>query len=216
MTDTNDVVFVDVETNDSSINLSGASDRVGVMWDTESLGLDSGTIVWDIAFIAFDLDDPEVILREANEHLPLKPQADLNRGIELSWLPYLLKMPVEHQEILIRNIDGEFQELLSLVTSVMRKYQQVTQGRTVENWFARPQHDIPLIQSLLRNLGMELPWAYDSVNDLRTLMNEAQMSARDPETKALGKGLLLHGARSDCLYQIRCLSEARRRLRSNI
>lgn len=190
--------------------------RVGIMWDTESLGLNNTTIVYDLAFVAFDLDDPETILREANEHLPLKPQALLDRRIDVDWLPFFLKMGAAKQKIIIDNINGDMDELLALIRSVLRKYQQTAEGVYVENWFARPQHDIPLIQSLLRNCGEELPWAYDTVNDLRTLMNQANMSPRADDTKALAHGLTLHTARGDCLYQIRCYVEALRRLRSSV
>lgn len=189
--------------------------RIGIMWDTESLGLNSTTIIYDVAFIAFDLDDPDTILKDVNEHLPLKPQALLDRRVDVDWLPFFAKMGEAKQKVILDNIEGDMDELLALIRSVLRKFQQVTEGVIYECWFARPQHDIPLIQSLLRNCGEELPWTYDTVNDLRTLMNLAGMSARSPETKELAQGLTLHTARGDCLYQIRCMVEANRRLRSS-
>lgn len=203
------------ESNEDQIVGAPSVKRVGIMWDTESLGLNSTTIVYDIAFVAFDLDDPETILRDVNEQLPLTPQGLLDRRIDIGWLPFFAKMGEAKQKVILDNIIGDMDELLALIRSVLRKFTQVTDGVEYECWFARPQHDIPLIQSLLRNCGEELPWAYDTVNDLRTLMNLAGMSARAPETKALAHGLTLHTARGDCLYQIRCLVEANRRLRSS-
>jgi hypothetical protein len=191
--------------------------RMGLMWDTESLGLPSGTMIYDIGFVAFDLDDPDTIVKDVNEHLPLRPQAKLGRFVDVDWLPYFLKMGPAKQKVILDNIDGDMDELLALIRSILRKYQQVTEGVPhVENWFARPQHDIPLIQDLLQSCGEKLPWPYDSVNDLRTLMNQAGMSARDPKTKELAHGLTLHTARGDCLYQIRCYVEAQRQLRSSV
>ncbi len=190
--------------------------RVGIMWDTESLGLPHNSIVYDLAFVAFDLDDPETIIRDVNEHLPLAPQELMDRRVGVSYLPFFARLPASSQATIIDNIPGDLDELLAMIRSVNRKYQMVSDGVYVENWFARPQHDIPLIESLFRNCGEKLPWAYDTVNDLRTLMNQAGMSARDPQVKALGSDLVLHTARGDCLYQIRCYAAAQVKLRSSV
>jgi hypothetical protein len=187
--------------------------RVGVMWDTESLGLPANSMVRELAFIAFDLDDPETTIKEVEEFFPLEVQEDLNRPISISTVAWLLDQPKDVQQGIKANIKGDFDELQALVRSIGRKYRQVIESANeVENWFARPQHDVPMIESLFRACGEPLPWHYSTVNDLRTLMNQAGIPIRSPELESLKKGLILHTARGDCLFQIRCYAEARRRL----
>jgi hypothetical protein len=182
--------------------------RVGIMMDTESLGLRPSSIVTEIAFIAFDLDDPETILKEVEEFLPLEPQQlVMNRTIDMQWLTgYFINQPAEIQERIRKCEGADLDELLALVRSVIRKFNQVTENGNLEYevWFRRPQHDVPLLESLFAGCGERLPWAYDTVNDVATLLNRAGINPDD--IAATGPK---HVALNDCRHQLACYVAAR-------
>lgn len=188
--------------------------RVIIHMDSESLGLHHSSIVREIAFLAVDAEDPETIVREVEEHLPLRIQETMNRLPSLDTFLWLVDQPKSVIDTIKQNLDGDMDELVSLVRSIIRKFGQVIEGREYEVWFARPQFDIPLIESLFKNCGEELPWKYDKVKDLRTLMDLAGIPIRSPELEPLKQGLILHTAKGDCKFQNRCYQEAMRLLRA--
>lgn len=176
--------------------------------DTESMGLNPNSIVTEIAFIAFDLDDNETVIKEVEEFLPIQTQKQvLKRDIEMDWLiSFFLAQPTEVQNRLL-NCDGnDLDELLALVRSVIRKFNEVTANgtREYEVWFRRPQHDVPLLESLFAQCGMGVPWRYDTVNDLATLMNHVGLKPSD--VPATGPK---HASLSDCRHQLACYWQAR-------
>ena len=86
-------------------------------------------------------------------------------------------------------------------------------GKEVEVVARGPQFDVAGIESLLIERGIEVPWRYDSVVDLRTVMREAAIGTDDvsPLPDAIP-----HNAVHDCRYQLKCLAEARGRLIRNL
>lgn len=191
--------------------------RIGIMVDSESTGLKPNSAVWEVAFTVFDLDDPDTILDTIHELLPVEPQTtDMGRKIEPGWIVnHLAKQPKSTQDAFAEAVNGDLEELASLIRSLNRKFARAIEGADVyEVWFARPQHDIPLIDSLWSQVGEKLPWAYNAVNDLRTLMNLAGIPIRHPDLEPLKQGIVTHRATGDNLFQIRCLVESLRRLRA--
>ena len=80
-----------------------------------------------------------------------------------------------------------------------------------EIWARGPQFDIAAVESLMEECGVEVPWVYDSVRDLRTLMAAAGITTDDVPKP---EGMIAHHAGWDCIYQIRCYMEANRRMRA--
>jgi hypothetical protein len=196
----------------------GSIDRIGVMMDTESLGLKPNSVLYDWGFVVFDLDDPETILESHREYLPLGPQAQLGRSQDpATWLYHLDAGPVRIAAIREAHEAGDYDALGVLVRAMLKRFNRAIEGaKEYQVWFARPQHDIPLIASLLADVGEELPWNYQSVRDLRTLMDAAGLPFRGEEVESFKEGLTLHTSLGDCKFQIKCYIEALRRLRSRV
>lgn len=187
--------------------------NIGLMIDTESLGLSPKSVMTQFAFVAWPLDDPDSILREEELYLPAQPQLDLGRVIEFNSLLWLLDQPDSVRARMAESRGNDFEELLALLRSIVRKFNSVTDdGRLAyEVWVRRPQHDIPMINSLFRDCGIEVPWDYTSVNDLASLMNQAGVTKADVDMS----GFSLHTAIGDCKFQIRCYAEAIKQLRAS-
>jgi hypothetical protein len=185
---------------------------VGIMIDTESLGLAPSSVMTQFAAIAFPLDDPETILREIEEFLPAQPQMDRGRTLEFDTILWLLGQPDKVRKIMDENRGDDFDEVVALVRSVARKIEQVIEDSKgdYEIWMRRPQHDEPMIRSLFKLCGVAIPWKYDTVNDLASILNQAKVSKGEVDKT----GTTLHTAIGDCRFQIRCYIEAMRRLRS--
>lgn len=197
----------------------GSVTRVGIHMDTESLGLDPSSVVYDWGFVAFDLDDPETILDSNQVYLPLKPQVDLGRSQDPStWLYHADQGGARLAAIREANDAGDLDALAVLVRSQIKRFKRNIEGATeYQVWFARPQHDVPLLASLLKSVGEdELPWHYQTVRDLRTLMDSAGLPFRGPEIEEFKFGLTLHTALGDSKFQLKCYVEALRRLRARV
>jgi hypothetical protein len=196
----------------------GSIDRIGVMVDSESLGLKPDSVVYDAGFIAFDLDDPETTLDQYQVYLPVIPQVDLGRAQDpKTWL-YHADQGAARLVAIREAIDaGDMHALGVLIRSWIKRFNRAIEGaKEYQVWFARPQHDIPLLASLFDNIGEQLPWHYQSVRDLRTLMDAASLPFRGPEVEPFEEGLTLHTSMGDNRFQIRCYIESLRRLRAAV
>jgi hypothetical protein len=188
--------------------------RVGIMIDSESLGLEPKSVMTQFAFIAFDMDDPESIIKEDEYYLPIQPQIKpLGRTVNGDTIIWWMDQPDAARKMFRQNRGNDYDELVALVQSAARKIGQVIAdvtelGGTYEVISRGTDHDFPMIQSLFDDLGLEAPWKYDAKMDLRTVMKEAGIKKGDVEVRA---GLVPHHALSDCRYQIDCLIEAWRR-----
>lgn len=188
--------------------------RVGIMWDIESLDLVPKAVATQLAFIAYDLDDPETILREVEEYLPIQPQLTLNRTISASTLLWWMKQDDASRSRMQQSDGDDFDELSALVQSVNRKLAQViAEADEYEIWARGPQFDLVVVESLLGDLGQKAPWKYDKVMDLRTTMRLAGIRSADVPMRP---GLVAHHALSDCRYQIDCYVESMRRIRAKV
>lgn len=184
--------------------------RVGVMMDIESLDLGPRSVITQIAFIAFDLDDPDTLIRQVEEYLPIQPQQFLGRTINSDTIIWWLQQDDASRNRFVQNKGNDMDELQSLVNSVGRKLSQVLEDSAdYEIWARGPQFDIVNIETLLDDCGEKIPWKYDRVRDLRTMMAAAGVSKADVEMPA---GLIPHVALDDCKYQILVYAEAIRRL----
>lgn len=188
--------------------------RVGIMWDTETLGLGPKAVVTQLTFVSFDLDDPDTKMREVEEFLPIQPQVTLGREVSASTILWWMRQPDEARAMFQKNDGEDFDELLALVNSVNRKLSQELDGAVeYEIWARGVSFDMPIIESLFNDVGQKPAYRYDRVFDLRTLMRDAKIGKADVPMRA---GLIPHHALSDCLYQIDCLVEATRRMHARI
>jgi len=190
--------------------------RVGIMVDSETLAKRPNAVAWQIAFIAFDLDDPEAEpIRRADEYLPIQPQLSLGRVIDADTLLWWMKQPEAARAKMQRCNGNDMDELTALVGSIHKKMVEVIGEADYYEVIARGiDFDFPILESLFDMCGLgDTPYAYNKKIDLRTVMNEAGVKTADVPKRA---GLVDHNADHDCLYQIDCLFEARRRMRAAI
>lgn len=191
--------------------------RVGIMIDSESLGLEPKSVMTQFAFIAFDLDDPDTIIKDDEYYLPIQPQIKpLGRTVNGDTIIWWMQQSDKARATFKENRGNDYDELVALVQSGIRKISQVIQEVTEAGgeyvMIARgSDHDFPMIQSLLDDLGIETPWRYDLKIDLRTIMREAGVGKSDVTP---APGLVVHHALSDCRYQIACLVESWRKKNS--
>jgi hypothetical protein len=102
------------------------------------------------------------------------------------------------------------EELFSLMRHFVRRFNNITDNsKDYEIWARGPQFDIVAIESLLFQCGIPVPWSYDKVRDLRTLMSLAGISAGSVMQE---EGLIAHNALDDCTFQIACYEAAIRAL----
>jgi hypothetical protein len=188
------------------------SKKIGIMLDIESLDVGPRSVVTQLAFAAFDLEDPDTILREVEEYLPIQPQINLKRTINADTIIWWMQQDDASRERFKRSSGNDMDELIALVNSVGRKLTQVLEDATeYEIWARGPQFDCVNVQTLFNDCGQVSPWEYDKVMDLRTLMKQALLKTSDVP---LPVGLVKHVALDDCKYQIVCYAEAIRKLRA--
>jgi 3' exoribonuclease, RNase T-like len=186
--------------------------NLGFMFDIESLDVGPKSIVTQIAFVAFDLADPLTPIREVSEFLPIQPQIQMNRTFSADTLIWWMGQSVEARVRFNQNTGNDLDELPSLIRSVTRKFRNLVGGDDVESyqvWARGPQFDIVNIESLITDVGELVPWRYDSVMDLRTMMKLAGLKSADVEKPAT---LIDHVALDDCKFQILCYAEAWRKI----
>lgn len=190
------------------------SPEVGIMIDIESLALGTRPVITQFAMLSFALDNPEEIVRKHVVDLPIQPQLDLPvpRKVSGSTLAWWLSQPHEARLNFMNAADGDFDELASLLRSIPREFAAMTVGLESGQYLIMakgPQFDITAVETLLEEVGLETPWDYRSVFDLRTMMKLAELSQADIDRPG---DWTAHNAYWDCRYQIACWAEANRRL----
>jgi hypothetical protein len=193
--------------------------KIGLMLDVESLDLGPRAVLLQVGIIAFPLDDPETEMRRVDQYLPVQPQIALGRSVSWDtirwWIEQAATTP-KIQERFIDNSGNDMDELTALVRSVHRKLTEIIDsvGRAnVELWAKGPQFDVVNLETLFADCGLDTPWPYDCVMDLRTTMRLAGVSSKTGDIDT--SGIVPHVAISDSQFQIRCYVEAMKRLRSN-
>lgn len=182
-----------------------------IMYDIESLDTGPRSVVSQIGFQAFPADDPDKVLSKAVVYLPLQPQIELKRTVSAATIAWWMKQDDAARSRFEMSTGDEFEELPALLRFIARKFSEVTAEGTksYELWAKGPQFDITNIETLMQETGVRVPWRYDRVRDLRTLMALAGIRTEDvprPES------MTAHMADEDARYQILCYSEALSRL----
>lgn len=184
--------------------------KVGVMWDIETLDLGSRSVITQIGFIGRDLADPETTIREVHEYLPAEPQLALNRTMSFSTILWWMKQSDEARLKFVESTGNDFDELLALVRSVITKFDKlVNQFDDYEVIAQGPQFDIVNLETLFSDCGQKVPWSYNKVVDLRTLARYADVTK---ENFPRPERFVAHNAIEDCRWQWMVYVEAVRKL----
>lgn len=187
--------------------------KLGIMLDLETLDLGPKSCILQIGIIAFPLDDPETEMRRVDQYLPVQPQIALGRTISFKTMLWWMEQDEKARARFVDNDGNDMEELTALVRSVHRKLSDLIQSvgqANIELWAKGPQLDVVNLEGLFADCGLNTPWSYNSVMDLRTVMRLANVDAADVDKS----GIVPHVAISDCQFQIRCLVEATKKLHS--
>ena len=99
-----------------------------------------------------------------------------------------------------KNLGDDPFDLQYLAKSFVDTFRKMTAGFESYVICAKgPQFDLVAIESLLNDLGLEAPWEYDQVVDLRTLLQHAKINPKEVPTP---DGFVNHVAYWDARYQI--------------
>jgi hypothetical protein len=184
-----------------------------IMLDLETLDLSPRSVVTQCAFIAVSIDDPEVELRRVDQYLPVQPQIELGRVMSFDTVLWWMKQEDAARLRFIENSGTDMEELLALVRSIHRKLTEVINQaggkQHVEVWARGPQFDVVNLATLFADCGLQAPWAYDRVMDLRTTMRLAGVKSETIDSS----GITPHVAIDDCRFQLRGYIEAMKHLR---
>jgi len=170
--------------------------------DIETLALCNRPVITEIGLLGYDLDEDSLLDERHIHNYPIEPQQSLipPRKIETQTLMYRVKSPRFARELELSSAP-EFEDLASLCRNFITVFNQLTNhGKAnYELVVARPQFDINAVETLLREVGLDSPWRYDTVVDVRTMLKRA---GSNPKNVPLPVGCVPHTAYGDARWQI--------------
>lgn len=182
--------------------------KIGLMLDIETLGLRPDSVITQIALVPWIIDSPnQEFLPPVHLYLPLAPQELLipPRVISAGTVLYWMKQSDEARERFNENDSTDMEELKAYVQNFVFRFQRFVGDQPYELWARGPQFDCVLVESLLAQFGLNIPWDYTKVRDLRTLMSAAGLDTSDVVRPS---HMTPHVAFYDCQYQIMCYESA--------
>ena len=197
------------ESAQSAMEISAPNSRtkshVIIMIDSETCSTARNAVVHQLAFMAVDSRNLLTVISHDSYDLPVQVQIDSGRHFEYRWLQWIMGPKVDARVInrFLTSHDGEPDELLAKLRSFARKIQRLIdeyEGR-VEIWCRGTDFDLPNIEGLLAEAGIERPWAYHTVRDLRTPMKVLGIKKESIDHH----DIVEHIALEDCRYQLRQL-----------
>lgn len=171
--------------------------------DIESLALGVRPVITQVAMLGYDLNEDEYLETRFVEYFPIDPQLAINppRKIQGGTLGFWADQPPEALSRIKFSTATDFEDLAVLGRGLIRTFNQMTDNgqKNYEIQAKGPQFDIAAIETLLGELGLEVPWEYDRVTDLRTDLRRARLNPKNIPTP---KGFIKHVAYWDARYQI--------------
>lgn len=187
--------------------------EVVLMLDIETLAAKTErAVVSQVALIGYDLDKDEMIPIRHHQYYPLHPQIkDLKRVIEADTIIWWMTQPDEARRHFLECASDDVEELPALLKNLSMMFKDMTRGRPYEIYANSPSFDCKIVQSLLDDFGMQVPWDFRQERDLRSL---CAMAGVDPKAVPHVPGFIAHNAYWDCRQQIAIYLEARQALRT--
>jgi len=164
-----------------------------LMVDIETLGVGSNSVITQIGACYFDRYTGE-IGEKFKENIDIKSCLKHGLEIDASTLKFWFNQP--NPTFLKNTLD------LSLVLSKFSDF-----CKEVENIWSHATFDIPIISNAYRKCELEIPFAYNSPRDIRTLLDLAQPEYRMQHTGTAHDGL------DDALFQVEYCVECFKKLR---
>lgn len=171
--------------------------------DIESLALGPRPVITQIAMLGWDLQEDELMETRHVQYYPIEPQQQIipARRISASTIAWWMTQPDEAREKFKYSTETEFEDLAARLRNLITVFNQLTDyGKANYEIVAKgPQFDIVAIETLLEECGLTVPWAYDRVVDLRTMLRR---SGINPRNVAKPAGCIPHVAFWDARWQI--------------
>lgn len=174
-----------------------------VMVDIESLALGPRPVVTQVCMLGYNLSEDTYHERLHNEFYPIDPQLEISppRKISGSTIAWWMKQSEEARQRFEFSIGTDFQDLVALCRGIIQTFNVLTQDGKANYVICSkgPQFDLVALETLLTEVGLEVPWAYDRVDDLRTLLRRA---AVNPKWVPTPNGFIPHVAYWDAKWQV--------------
>jgi DNA polymerase III epsilon subunit-like protein len=182
------------------------------MIDIETLGLRQDAIITQIGAVFFNLTG---IPGEYGEAFRMNVDIGSQKGrtVSTSTIQFWLGQSKAASAHMIAEDNRTLEEALR----ELRSFLMVNiSGRPRENsdklfvWANGACFDFPILESAFNDYGIDIPWAYHQVNDLRTLRNLVHPKRSEEEyhsSFATGDHGLYHDALDDCRTQVAMLQE---------
>lgn len=169
--------------------------------DIETLALGPRPVITQIALLGYDLEEDEHLDARHSHYYPIEPQQQIipARKISASTLSWWMKQSDVARERFELSTATDFEDLKALCRNLITVFKQLTAGKDYRVLAKGPQFDIVAIETLLEEVGLEVPWVYDRVFDLRTYLHVAGISGQNVPKPA---GTIPHVAYWDALWQI--------------
>ncbi len=184
-----------------------------LMVDIETLSLLNRPVITEVCLMGYDLNDDEYLSASHHQFYDIDPQLAIipPRSIQGKTLAYRMKESDTVRENFELCTGTDFEDLVSVVRGFIRTFEQLTDNGTANYIFmsARPQFDVNAIGTLITELGLTVPWAYDSIVDLRSLQRGLGLHHKNTP---LPIGAIPHTADGDVKWQIEQYLEVRRKL----
>lgn len=178
--------------------------RLLLMLDIESLDLGPRPVITQISMLAYDLEQDEYLKDEFFEFLPAQPQMDLKptpRTVSFRTLWFWFQQPDESRLRFEQNLGDDLFDVQYVMRSLVQFFNRITNNGTIPYVVAAkgPQFDFVAVETLLEELDMSIPWDYNRVDDLRTMLRHAKV---DGNLVPKPDGFIKHVAYWDSRYQI--------------
>lgn len=174
-----------------------------VMFDIESLDLGPRPVITQIAMLGYDLQEDELMENRHVQYYPIEPQQQIipPRTISAATIAWWMNQSDDAREKFKYSTETEFEDLASRLRNLVTVFNQLTDyGKTNYEVVAKgPQFDIVAIETILEEVGLSIPWAYDRVVDLRTMLKRAGINQKNVAKPA---GCIPHVAFWDARWQI--------------
>jgi hypothetical protein len=171
--------------------------------DIETLSLGPRPVITQIAMLGYDLQEDELMEIRHVQYYPIEPQQQIipARTISASTIVWWMNQADEARERFKYSTEVEFEDLASRLRNLVSVFNQLTNyGKSNYELVAKgPQFDVVAVETLLTEVGLNVPWAYDRVIDLRTMLKRAGINAKNV---AKPSGCIPHIAFWDARWQI--------------
>jgi len=164
------------------------SDEMHVMIDIETLGRDADAPILQIGLVRFDSDG---LHEESEETVGLRSNQEVGQwGVEADTLLWWLEQKTADH---VLASPGDIESALRTVIEVTLDADAV--------WACSPKFDCEILEHAYRQVGLQIPWAFYDLADVRTLR---EWSPHWPDRKQEGPE---HDALADARYQARCVRD---------